>query len=83
MLATAAAVYSPTPASARLATPLYVHPDQLGGSRQLPEYEAQTTFPNPWMGGWWRVRDMVERQKVASFTVSDAIKKMTATLGSS
>jgi hypothetical protein len=54
-------------ASARLATPLYVHPDQLGGSRQLPEYEAQTTFPNPWMGGWWRVRDMVERQKVASF----------------
>lgn len=54
-------------ASARLATPLYVHPDQLGGSRQLPEYEAQTTFPNPWKGGWWRVRDMVERQKVATF----------------
>ncbi len=54
-------------ASARLATPLYVHPDQLGGSRQLPEYEAQTTFPNPWPGGWWHVRDIVERQKVASF----------------
>ena len=34
-------------ASARLATPLYVHPDQLRGSRQLPEYEEQTTFPNP------------------------------------
>jgi len=54
-------------ASARLATPLYVHPDQLGGSRQLPEYEAQTTFPSPWPGGWWHVRDIVERQKVASF----------------
>jgi hypothetical protein len=54
-------------ASARLATPLYVHPDQLGGSRQFPEYEAQTTFPNPWPGGWWRVRDIVVRQKVASF----------------
>jgi hypothetical protein len=37
-------------ASARLATPLYVHPDQLGGSRQLPEYEEQTTFPSPWPG---------------------------------
>ena len=55
-------------ASARLATPLYVHPDQLGGSRQLPEYEAQTTFPNPWEGGWWHVRDIVERQILATFS---------------
>ncbi len=55
-------------ASARLATPLFVHPDQLQGSRQLPEYEAQTTFPNPWPGGWWRVRDIVERQIVATFS---------------
>ena len=55
-------------ASARLATPLYVHPDQLRGSRQLPEYEAQTTFPNPWPGGWWRIRDIVERQIVATFS---------------
>ena len=55
-------------ASARLATPLYVHPDQLGGSRQFPEYEAQTTFPNPWPGGWWRVRDIVERQIIATFS---------------
>ena len=54
-------------ASARLATPLYVHPDQLTGSRQLPEYEAQTTFPNPWPGGWWHVRDIVVRQINATF----------------
>jgi hypothetical protein len=55
-------------ASARLATPLYVHPDQLGGSRQFPEYEEQTTFPSVWPGGWWRVRDIVERQIVATFS---------------
>jgi len=55
-------------ASARLATPLFVQPDQLGGSRQFPEYDAQTTFPSPWPGGWWRVRDIVERQIVASFS---------------
>jgi hypothetical protein len=54
-------------ASARLATPLFVQPDQLRGSRQFPEYDAQTTFPSPWPGGWWRVRDIVERQIVASF----------------
>ena len=36
------------------------------GPRQLPEYEEQTTFPNPWKGGWWHVRDIVEQQKVAT-----------------
>ena len=58
-------------ASARLATPLFVHPDQLRGSRQLPEYEEQTTFPNPWPGGWWRVRDIVVQQKIASIAALD------------
>ncbi|NNF29560.1 MAG: peptidase M14 family protein, partial [Gemmatimonadetes bacterium] len=62
-------------ASARLATPLYVHPDQLRGSRQLPEYEQQTTFPNPWNGGWWHVRDIVERQVLATFSPLDLASK--------
>jgi hypothetical protein len=54
-------------ASARIATPIFVQSDQLRGGRQLPEYQAQTTFPNPWEGGWWRLRDLVDRQKVATF----------------
>jgi hypothetical protein len=59
-------------ASARLASPLFIHPDQLRGSRRgMPEYEAQTTFPNPWPGGWWRLRDIVERQKVSAWAVLD------------
>lgn len=59
-------------ASARLASPLFLHPDQLNGrTRGLPEYEAQTTFPNPWPGGWWRVRDIVERQKIAAMATLD------------
>ncbi|MGH9854114.1 MAG: M14 family metallopeptidase, partial [Blastocatellia bacterium] len=59
-------------ASARLASPLFLHPDQLrGGSRGLPEYEAQTTFPNPWPGGWWRMRDIVDRQKISAWAALD------------
>jgi hypothetical protein len=59
-------------ASARLATPLFLHPDQLQGSRRgLPEYEEQTSFPNPWQGGWWRVRDIVEMQKIAAIATLD------------
>ncbi len=59
-------------ASARLATPMYMHPDQLrGGPRGLPEYESQTTMPSLWEGGWWRVRDIVEQQKIAAWATVD------------
>ncbi|HSF15767.1 MAG TPA: M14 metallopeptidase family protein [Vicinamibacteria bacterium] len=59
-------------ASASLATPLYIHPDQLeGGARQFPDYEAQSTMPNVWPGGWWRVRDIVEQQKIAAWALLD------------
>jgi len=59
-------------ASARLATPVYVDPDQLsGGARGLPEYEAQSTMPDPWPGGWWRLRDIVEQQKIAAWALQD------------
>jgi hypothetical protein len=59
-------------ASARLASPLYIHPEQLrGGSRQFPEYEAQSTFPSPWPGGWWRLRDIVEQKKISAWAMLD------------
>lgn len=59
-------------ASASLATPLYIHPEQLhGGALAMPNYESQTTFPNPWPGGWWRLRDIVERQKVSAWAAID------------
>lgn len=59
-------------ASARLATPIFIHPEQLqGGALQFPRYEAQTNFPHPWEGGWWRLRDIVEQQKIAAWAVLD------------
>ena len=59
-------------ASARLATPMFMHPDQLrGGPRGLPEYESQISMPSLWKGGWWRVRDIVEQQKIAAWATVD------------
>ena len=59
-------------ASARLATPMFLHPDQLrGGPRGLPEYESQISMPSLWRGGWWRVRDIVEQQKIAAWATVD------------
>jgi len=59
-------------ASTRLATPLFIHPGQLrAGARQFPDYEAQSTFPNPWLGGWWRLRDIVEQKKISAWALLD------------
>jgi len=57
-------------ASASLATPIYVHPQQLEPSRRgRPENRVQMNFPHPWPGGWWRLRDVVEQQKIAALAV--------------
>ncbi len=63
-------------ARAKLASPLYVHPHQLRGEdgntlHTLPHYKPQTNFPNPWPGGWWRLRDMVDQQIVAATGIMD------------
>lgn len=43
-------------ASSRLATPIYVDPNEI------PEFltRQSLTFPDPWPGGWWHLRDAVE-----------------------
>lgn len=53
-------------ASADWADPVYVLPDQLGGTRGRPQYKAQMSMPRLWPGGWWRLRDIVEQQIIAS-----------------
>jgi hypothetical protein len=63
-------------ASAKLATPMYIHPNQLTGDgsgpiRGFPHYKPQTNFPHPWPGGWWRLRDIVEQVKIAAWVLLD------------
>lgn len=63
-------------ASVRLATPVEVPPTELrGGGKGLVEYGPQVNFPNPWPGGTWRLRDVMDYERVAS----DAIHEYCAT----
>jgi hypothetical protein len=62
-------------ASARIATPIYVEPTELrGGSKGLVEYKATINHPNPWKGGWWRMRDIMDYERIAS----DALHEIAA-----
>lgn len=63
-------------AGVAIASPIYIHPEQLkGGSRQFPEYEAQSTFPSPWPGGWWRLENIVEQKKISALALLDMAAK--------
>lgn len=54
-------------ASARIASPIYVDPTELrGGSKGLLDYKATINHPNPWKGGWWRMRDIMDYERIAS-----------------
>ncbi|MFA5909996.1 MAG: M14 family metallopeptidase [Vicinamibacterales bacterium] len=47
-------------ASVRIGTPITVAANQLTGGRGFPDHQPSTTFPNPWPGGAWRLRDIVD-----------------------
>ncbi len=54
-------------ASVRVATPIQQEASSLSGhSRGLPKYEQRVNFPNPWPGGWWRLRDIVDYELIAA-----------------
>jgi len=60
-------------ASARIASPIYVDPGELrGGGKGIPEYGRRSNFPSPWEGGWWRLRDIVEYELVATWAFLEA-----------
>lgn len=59
-------------ASARIASPMTMTQEQLtGNTRNLLTYKEQTNFPNPWPAGVWRLRDIVDRQKISAWATLD------------
>ena len=69
-------------ASARLATPLFIDPSQLTGrarNQQNPR-EPQMNFPDPWPGGWWTLRGIVERQKVGAWALLNSMARNAETI---
>ncbi|HLJ90129.1 MAG TPA: M14 family metallopeptidase [Candidatus Angelobacter sp.] len=63
-------------ASARIASPLQISPGELrGGVKGLIQYEQQINFPNPWMGGTWRLRDIMDYELLVSDAALETMSK--------
>ena len=52
-------------ASVKVATPVYVEPNEIPQSY----YEKRMEFPDPWPGGWWRLRDLVDYELTLSLSL--------------
>jgi hypothetical protein len=52
-------------ASVRVATPLYIEPGEI----PQPYYEKSMEFIDPWPGGWWRLRDLVDYELTLSLSL--------------
>ena len=63
-------------ASARIATPMQISPTELeGNSKGLIQYEQQINFPNPWPGGTWRLRDIMDYELIVSDAALETMSK--------
>jgi len=63
-------------ASARIATPMQISPTELeGGAKGLVQYEQQINFPNPWPGGTWRLRDIMDYELIVSDAALETMSK--------
>ncbi len=68
-------------ASARLASPADIDPTELAaGAKGLVEYKPQVNFPNPWKGGPWRLRDIMDYERIASDALLEACTNLKADL---
>lgn len=58
-------------ASPLVATPIFQRKSELrGASRGLPSYTMTTNFPDPWPGGWWRLRDVCDYEKICCLSLA-------------
>lgn len=63
-------------ASCNIATPIFIDEVELAaGGKGLIDYKQQVNFPNPWRGGWWRLRDIMDYELIASYSFLETSAK--------
>lgn len=61
-------------ASARVATPIEIPETELrGGTKGMIDYGLQTNYPNPWMGGRWGLREIMDYERIASDAILETV----------
>lgn len=57
-------------ASVKLATPIFLEKRDLrGATRGFADHQIAVNFADPWPGGWWRLRDIVDYELVCAKSI--------------
>ncbi len=57
-------------ASVRMASPIFLEKTQLAGAtRGFANHDPAVNFVEPWPGGWWRLRDVVDYELICARSV--------------
>jgi len=56
-------------ASAKLATPVTIRPEDLRGGEGYDARKASENFPDPWSGGEWKLRNITDYMTTAAFAL--------------
>jgi len=57
-------------ASVKMASPIFVERDQLKGTtRGFADHDRAVNFVDPWAGGWWRLRDIVDYELICARSI--------------
>ncbi|NUN10025.1 MAG: hypothetical protein HUU54_12710 [Ignavibacteriaceae bacterium] len=56
-------------ASCNIASPVYLDPNEVKATTEVTTYDLRTNYPNPWRGGWWRLRDIVDYELELTYSL--------------
>ncbi|MCP2598804.1 peptidase M14, partial [Candidatus Aminicenantes bacterium AC-335-L06] len=57
-------------ASVNIASPIFIRKDEIRLTRRgFINYEPQASYIDPWPGGWWRIRDIIDYEEIVSFSL--------------
>ena len=57
-------------ASVKMASPIFLEKSQLAGqTRGFSNHEPAVNFVEPWPGGWWRLRDIVDYELICARSI--------------
>jgi hypothetical protein len=57
-------------ASVNIASPIFIQKNQIQlRGRGFSNFEPQSGYLDPWPGGWWRLRDIIDYEEIVSFSL--------------
>lgn len=62
-------------ASCNIASPIYIDPSEVKATPELTTYDIRTNYSNPWRGGWWRLRNIVDYELALTYSLIETASR--------